>query len=129
MDSKYVTLFREIAHATEVLAERVMDYDRENDNEKGVNTAQFMRDDFSAIYDRICAEDFNSDTLTKQDYQKLLVGTYIVVNNLQDKVKNEQIAISNYKTNIIPRIQRIIDECETQKEIIKLSNEIFVVDN
>lgn len=129
MDSKYVTLFREIAHATEVLAERVMDYDRDNDNEKGVNTAQFMRDDFADIYNRIRAEDFNPDTLTKQDYQKLLVGTYIVVNNLQDKVKNEQVAISNYKTNIIPRLQRVIDECETQEEVIKLTNEIFVVDN
>ena len=46
MDKKYVTLFKELAQAMAVSAEMVMEYDREKGDDKGLETATIMRNDF-----------------------------------------------------------------------------------
>ena len=46
MDKRYVELFKELAKATAVSAEQVMDYDRAKNDEEGLKTAQTMRDDY-----------------------------------------------------------------------------------
>lgn len=127
MDKKYVHLFKEIAHATEVMAEKVVEANRIKKDEKGEQTAKIMHDDYIKLYDRIRADDFDSDTLTKAEYARLLVGTLIVVNNLQERIKAEQSAIQGYKTDVIPKLQRIIDEAENDEKATALANEIFVI--
>ena len=58
MNNNYITLFREIAHNCEILSEQVMELDRKNNDEKGLNTATIMRNDYAKLYDRLKAEDF-----------------------------------------------------------------------
>ena len=127
MNAKYLSLFTEIAHATEIIAEQVMAYDREQNDEKGEHTAQVMRDDYSRLYDKMNVSDFDSNVLTKEDYQKLLVGALIVVNNINTKIENEQKAVNRYNIDIVPKLNRILNECETQEQINTLANEIFEI--
>lgn len=128
MHQKYITLFKELAHATEVLAEQVMQYDNQKDDKKGAETAQTMRDDFVKLYDKIRAEDFNANSLTKAEYAKILVGAMIVVNNLETRITNEQNAVKGYKETVIPKLERIVDECKTDEDAQKLAEELFTID-
>ena len=127
MDNNYVTLFKEVAKTTSLLAEQVMEYNKNNNDEKGLETATIMRDDFNKLYNKMNIEGFSPEILTIDDYRRFLVGALIVVNNINNKISNEQKAVQNYNTTIIPKLQRILDECKTQEEINKLSAELFVI--
>ena len=117
MDKKYVTLFKELAQATAATAETVMDYDRAQNDEEGLKTATIMRDDYQALTDAI-GEDY---VLNKKDAAKLLVSAMILVNQLQDRINNTRRAITGYQTDIIPKLQKIVDEDNDE-----LANELFV---
>ena len=127
MDQKYVTLFREIARTTSILAEQVMEFNRNSGDKKGEETVQLMRDDFNSLYDRMNVDIFNPHLLTIDDYRRLLVGALIVVNNLNNKIENEQKAVQNYNLTIIPQLQRILNECKDQDSVNTLADEIFKI--
>ena len=129
MKSGYEKLFQEIARTNEVLAERVMEFNHEKTDIKGEETAKIMRQDYSNLYDQIVREDFEIEQLTRNDWAKLLVGTMIAVQNIEDRIKNEQKAVEGYKLDIIPKLQRIIDETKTDEEVKNLVLEIFKVNN
>lgn len=127
MDKTYLTLFTELAHASEVIAEQVMELNKSHQDDKGIETAQIMRDDFAQLYDMMRKEDFNPNTLEKREYAKLLVGAIIVANQLDNKIKAEQKALDGYKIDTIPKLERIVNETNSQEEIQALSNELFTV--
>ena len=127
MDKTYLTLFTELAHASEVIAEQVMELNKSHQDDKGIETAQIMRDDFAQLYDMMRKEDFDHDTLGKREYAKLLVGAIIVANQLDNKIKAEQKALDGYKIDTIPKLERIVNETNSQEEIQALSNELFAV--
>lgn len=127
MHSKYIELFKEIAHTTEVLAEQVMNFNHEKKDEKAEQTAQSMRDDYIKLYDKMRANDFKSKSLTKSDYARLLVGVLIIVNNLESRISNEQKAVKSYKEEIIARLERVVNECKTDEESQKLAEELFTI--
>lgn len=111
MHKKYQDLFQELARATAVSAEQVMDYDKARGDEEGFNTAQTMRDDYEALLETLK----NGDTLGKAEYAKLLIGAMIVINQLQDKAELIKKALAGYRTEIIPKLNKII-EAETDEE-------------
>jgi len=127
MDKTYLTLFTELAHASEVIAEQVMELNKSHQDDKGIETAQIMRDDFAQLYDMMRKEDFDPNTLGKREYAKLLVGAIIVANQLDNKIKAEQKALDGYKIDTIPKLERIVNETNSQEEIQALSNELFAV--
>ena len=71
MDNKYKILFKNLAQATAASAEQVMEYDREKGDEKGLETATTMRDDYQELTDRLGEEEYS---FTKLDAAKLLVA-------------------------------------------------------
>lgn len=109
MHKKYIELFKELAHATEVAAEQVMEYNETKGDKKGYETAEILRNDFAELYDRMKAEDFDGSTLTKADYARLLVGSYVVVGNLQDRVQALQKAIAGYQSDLVPKLSKVIE--------------------
>lgn len=123
MDKRYVTLFKELAQATAASAEQVMDYDREKGDEKGLETATIMRNDFQELADKINMEDY---TPNKNDAARLLVGAMIQVNQLQDRINNLKKAMAGYQTDIIPKLQRIVD-AEDDEAAQKIANEEFII--
>ena len=124
MDKKYLQLFIELAHAVETLSEQVMEYNRQKNDEKGEQTAQSMRDDYAKLYDKLRGDNV---VLTKSEYAKLLVAAYIVVNNIEDRIKGERKAIEGYKIDIIPKLSRINDETTNDADASALAEEIFKI--
>ena len=124
MDKKYLQLFTELAHAIETLSEQVMEYDRQKNDEKGEQTAQSMRDDYAKLYDKLRGDNV---VLTRSEYAKLLVAAYIVVNNIEDRIKGERKAIEGYKIDIIPKLSRINDETTNDADASALAEEIFKI--
>lgn len=124
MDKKYLQLFTELAHAVETLSEQVMEYDRQKSDEKGEKTAQSMRDDYAKLYDKLRGDNV---VLTRSEYAKLLVAAYIVVNNIEDRIKGERKAIEGYKIDIIPKLSRINDETTNDADASALAEEIFKI--
>jgi len=94
---------------------------------KAEQTAQSMRDDYIKLYDKMRADDFKAESLTKSDYARLLVGVLIIVNNLETRISNEQKAVKNYKEEIVTRLERVVNECKTDEESQKLAEELFTI--
>lgn len=127
MDNKYLILFREIARATEVLAERVMAYDKEKKDEKGEQTAQTMRDDFAKLHDKLSASNLDTNSISRMEWAKILVGAMVISNNLSEEIEQRKKALSGYKIDLIPKLNRIINETKTDEEAITLANELFEI--
>lgn len=127
MKSGYEKLFQEIARTNEILAERVMELNHNQNDAKGEETAEIMRHDYSKLYDKFGKDDFELEQLTRNDWAKLLVGAMIAVQNIEDRIKGEQKAVEGYKLDVIPKLQRVIDETKTDAEVQKLVLEIFKI--
>lgn len=125
MDKKYLELFTELAHATELSAEQVMEYDKSKGDEKGLATAQTMRDDFGTLYDKLRAEDFDG-VITKAEYAKLLVACYVEIGNLQDRVAALKKAITGYQTDLVPKLDKILN-AENEEAAQAIAAEEFVI--
>lgn len=121
MNNDYLTIFKTVAQATESLAESVMQYNRDRKDKGGENTAQYMRDDFAKITDKLK----ENNKLSRSDYIKLLSGAMIVSNNIDDQIKIQQKVLHNYRSNLIPRLERIMNETKTDEEALILANELF----
>ena len=128
MHNKYIQLFKELAKATAVSAEQVMDYDKQKNDEKGLAAAETLRDDFNALYDKIAAKDFDG-ILEKADFARLLVGTLIIVNQLNDRITALKKALSGYQTDIIPKLQEIVDNAKDDEEAMKIAEEKFIIES
>lgn len=127
MHKKYIELFKELSHATEIAAEQVMEYDKAKDDSKGYETAQTLRDDFSTLHDKIADEAFQAESLTKADYARLLVGCYIVIGNLQDRISALQRAIAGYQADVVPKLSKVVDAADDDAARA-LAEEVFVIE-
>ena len=125
MDNKYIVLFRELAKTTATTAETVMEFNRTKNDEEGLKTATMMRDDFQNLADKID----DSYVLTKEDAAKLTVASMIVVNQLKDKLDTLKSALTGYQTDLIPKLQDILEKAENDEDVAKMANEKFIIDN
>jgi len=126
MHQKYAELFTELVHSAELIAEQVMEYDKKKNDEKGMKTAQIMRDDYAKFYDKIRAKDFDFSTLKKADYAKILVATFIIANNMQDQITNMQNVLNGYQQDIIPKLQKVM-KVEEEDKMAEMANEVFQI--
>ena len=123
MDKKYVTLFKDLAQATAASAEAVMDYDREKDDKKGLETATTMRNDFQELASRI-TDDYE---MTQPDAARLLVAAMIQLNQIQDRINNLKNAMAGYQSDVIPKLQDIVDNAKEEGAAAQMANEKFVI--
>ena len=128
MDKKYIELFKGLAQATAVSAEQVMDYDKEKGDEKGFDTAKMMRDDYQELQDRIEELQDNYE-LNKSDVAKLLVAAAIQTNQLQDRINNLKKAMVGYQSEVMPKLQEILDNAKSDEEVVQMANEKFIIEN
>lgn len=126
MDKNYQKLFQQVSLAASTTAEQVIELNKKNQDEKGEKTAQIMLNDYNRLYDILNDENFDYKSLNKNDYAKLLVATIIVTNNLTDRIKLEEKVLRDYKINVLPKLQRIVDEATNDLEAANLSNELFI---
>lgn len=128
MDKKYITLFKDLAQATAASAEQVMDYDKAQNNDKGFETAKGMRDDYQELADKL-AESGENFVMTKPDCARLLVGAMIQANQLQDRMSALKKAMVGYQTDLIPKLQEVLDGAEDDEGIARLANEKFIIED
>ena len=124
MDKAYQNLFKEMCQSAAVLAEQVMDYDNKQGDTKGYNTAQTMRDDYQNLADTLSM----NKELSYNDYMKLLAASYMIMNNIQDRIIAQKKTIEGYKLDLIPKLSRIMNETKDQPEKMQtLVEELFKV--
>ena len=126
MHSKYIQLFKEIAKATSVSAEQVMDYDKQKDDNKGYEAADTLRRDFNVLFDKIGSKDFDGQ-LTRADFARLLVGVLIIMNQLNDRITALKKAMTGYQTDVMPKLQDIVDNAKTDEEAMAMAEEKFSI--
>ena len=129
MDTKYIQLFAQLANSTQVLASQVSNYNLSKLDEKGADTAKTMSEDFTQLYKKISAPDFDAATLTRQDFAKLLVGALIVSQHLENQINNQQTALNGYKEDLIPKLEEVINKSSTTEDAQKVASEIFQLNN
>ena len=122
MNQTYIQTFIDMARSSEISAERVMDYNHQKNDEQGEKTAEVMRNDYVALGERLKQHEY---ILTKSDAAKLLVSAYVVKQQLVDNITRIKTAITGYQTDIMPKLNRIINECKTDEDVKKLSEELF----
>ena len=126
MNKKYITLFRELAQATAILAEQVMEYNQKQNDEKGYETAKKMRDDYQELTG-IIANAGDEYTPTQAEVARLLVGAMVQVNNLNTRIEALKKAMRGYQTDVVPKLQEIMDLAKDDNEAQKIANEKFVI--
>lgn len=125
MESKYIELFTALTRAVAVTAEQVMEYDHNKNDEEGYKTAETMRNDFEALHDKL-SNNFDG-TLTKSEYAKLLVGSYIISNNIRDKMQVLKKSAEAYEKELIPKLQKIVDAPEDSTQTV--ADEILTLED
>lgn len=126
MDKKYLDLFKELARATTVSAEQVMDYDHDKGDEKGFEAAQTLRNDFMTLYDTLNDGEFDGN-ISKADFARLLIGALIIANQINDRINGLKKALAGYQTDIIPKLKEIVDNANDDEEAMKIANEKFMI--
>ena len=126
MHSKYIELFKVIANATAISAEQVMDYDKQKDDAKGYEAAETLHKDFIGLYDKIRDKNFDGQ-LAREDFARLLVGTLIIMNQLNDRITALKKAMTGYQTDIMPKLQDIVDNTKTNEEAMAMAEEKFSI--
>ena len=96
MNQKYRELFYLIARSSANIGEQVMNMHLDQHEETQAQTAEKMRDDFMELADKFDAKTFDSEKITKSDYARLLVGTIIIVNQVEWYDKNNEIFHSTF---------------------------------
>ena len=126
MDKKYIELFKDLAQSTILSAEQVMDYDLQKEDKNGYAAAELMRNNFDDLKNRI--EQSENYRLTKSDAAKLTVGALILVGQLEDRINNLKRALAGYQTDIIPKLQEIV-EAENDEVADQMANEKFIIED
>ena len=126
MDSKYIVLFKEMMLGAANLAEQVMSYNKEKGDQKGYETAEIMRNDYLNLHQNLQNPAYIP---AREDFARLLVAAYVLSNNITEHIKLQQKALDGYKLDILPKLDRILNEAKTNEEAIDLANKIFVLEN
>lgn len=125
MNSSYLELFKQMTRAAELLAEKVADYDNSQEDKKHEEIALTMRDDYKKLRERISRKNFNPINITRAEYAKLFVCAYIVSSNLEQQIEQMKTALRGYKDDVLPKLDRIINETTNDEEVKTLASELF----
>ena len=126
MDKKYINLFKTLAQATAATAEQVMDYDRSKDDQKGLETSTIMRNDYQDLADRVDVEGY---VPTKNDIAKFWVAATIQTQQLQDRIDNLKKAMVAYQTDLLPKLNEIIEQAKDDEDAANLANTKFILED
>ena len=128
MDKKYLELFQALCTAAETTAESAMEYNRSQNETKGEEASQRLRDDFARLGDKLNAENFDGN-LARSEYAQLAVAAYIVMNNLKTKIDSLRKSITAYETDIMPKLSQIIDESSSDEEAQSIADKILIIES
>jgi len=105
-----------------------MEYDRAKQDYKGLETAITMRNDFQELTLKI-KDNGDNYIPNKADIAKLLVGSFIMVKQLEDQIQNRKKALKGYQEDLIPKLQKILTDAKNDDEIKEMVEHSFIIDN
>ena len=127
MNQTYIKFFQELAKTTATTAESVVALDHAKHDEQGEKTATTMRDDYNNLYDKLTKANLQTSDISRSDFAKLLVGALITSSQLQDRIKQYDKVLHGYKVEVIPKLERIINETKDDSTAQALAEEIFQI--
>ena len=122
MDKKYNQLFTLITQVVSDIAEQVMTAHKGDEDPTQYNAATTMYTDYLALNKKLK----EIQPLTKPDYARLLIGSVMVITQLESRIKNDEAALTEYKEDLLPKLGEI-NEADTEEEAIKLAEELFSI--
>lgn len=125
MMNQYITLFKEVSNMASILAEQVMDYNKEHNDDTGYKTASLMHNDYIELYNKLSDSNCEPLSLTKNEYIKLLAATMIVVSNIEERIKAQQKTVEGYKTILIPKLDALISNNKEKEDITEEIKQYF----
>lgn len=126
MNERYIKLFTELAHSLELLTERAIEEEKGTGDNKALTSAITMRKNYMSIYDKLRGNKITD--LAMSDFAHLYVAGGILINQLESKRKALEVAIQGYKLDILPKLNRILNETKNDEDAIKLANELFSIE-
>ena len=102
-----------------------MEYDKSKDDTKGLEAATTMRDNYQELVGHFTDE----YQMTRSDAIQLLVGALVQVNQLNDRINNLKKALTGYQSDVVPKLQEIVDKTSNDEEAAKIANEKFIVED
>jgi len=105
-----------------------MDYDKAKEDDKGFESAKLLRDDYEKL-NQIIEEGGDEWAPNKNEAAKLLLASMIQVTQLKDKIEALRKAMAGYSTDLIPKLQEIVEKAEDNEAAIKMANEKFIIEN
>lgn len=122
MNEKYKTLFALIAQTMEGITERAMEVDKKENDLQAYKTAKEMRSKYARLHDLLTSKTVDY-TPTKNDIIDLYIGTNIVAQNLDARIKREQIALQGYKIDLIPKLEKAMKNEDEIEKIFTIQEE------
>ena len=102
-----------------------MEYDKSKDDTKGLEAATTMRDNYQELIGHFTDE----YQMTRNDAIQLLIGALVQVNQLNDRINNLKKALTGYQSDVVPKLQEIVDKASNDEEAMKIANEKFIVED
>lgn len=125
MDAKYVKLFTEIARTISILSENVMDYNKEHNDEHGYEASETMHNEYTNLWHKL--EDNPNITLTRAEYAKIYIGSLIIIEQIESRIEKDKIALAGYKSDMVPKLEQIMNQTKNDSEAEKLGKKIFQI--
>ena len=128
MDKKYVELFRDLAQATAVAAEQVMEYDKSQGEDEAFEAAKLMRDRYQELAENLNTHGENYQ-LKKTDVAELLIASVTQQTQIEERIGNLRKALVGYQTDVTPKLQKILDAANDDNDAANLANENFILED
>ena len=125
MNEKYKTLFALIAQNMENIAERAMEDDKAKNDMQAYKTAKEMRSKYARLHDLLTSKTIEY-TPVKNDIIDLYIGTNIIAQQIEARIRREQTALQGYRLDLIPKLEKAMkneDEIEKIFTIQEKSND------
>lgn len=122
MNEKYKTLFALIAQNMENIAERAMEDDKAKNDMQAYKTAKEMRSKYARLHDLLTSKTVDY-TPVKNDIIDLFIGTNIITQQIEARIKQEQTAIQGYKLDLIPKLKQAMENEDEIEKIFTIQEE------
>lgn len=122
MNEKYKTLFALIAQNMENIAERAMEDDKAKNDMQAYKTAKEMRSKYARLHDLLTSKTVEYIPV-KNDIIDLYIGANIVAQQIEARVRREQTAIQGYRLDLIPKLEKAMNNEDEIEKIFTIQEE------
>ena len=122
MNEKYKTLFALIAQNMENIAERAMEDDKAKNDMQAYKTAKEMRSKYARLHDLLTSKTVEY-TPVKNDIIDLYIGTNIIAQQIEARIRREQTALQDYRLDLIPKLEKAMKNEDEIEKIFTIQEE------